>query len=216
MNKHPKKKKKQPLIKMAQVVSTVLLICCTLLCFMVVLNAAVAKDANLFGFRLFYVVTGSMEPTLPVGSLLVVGQTDHFEVGDVITFYSREESIAGYPNTHRIIGIQGTGAERSFLTKGDFNAVADTEPVPLSDVIGKVYFSIDGGFIKKLVELLGTPMGFFTVILLPILVVAVIAMKDFRKAMQEELRRAAMASLQEEKTLGKETLNDGQGIDPSE
>ncbi len=199
------KGKSSPIKRIVQTVTTVLLIVCTLLCFVTVASAAFNQDASIFGFRLFYVVTGSMEPTLPVGSMLVVGESETYEVGDIITFYSKEESIKGRANTHRIHAITEEDGVLCYITKGDANSIADTIPVTQEDVIGKMYLCINTSFIKDLMEILGTPMGFFLLILLPLLLVSVVCMKKFKKALDEEMRRTAMAAAEAELKQEKET-----------
>ena len=62
---------------------------------------------NVFGYSIFRVVTGSMEPTIPVNSVLVCKKTDasQIEVGDVICFKSKERSHYGVIVTHRVVSI---------------------------------------------------------------------------------------------------------------
>ncbi len=218
--KEQKKEKNSALKKILHSVTTVVLILSTLLCFTVAVRSAFSDDADLFGYRLFYVVSGSMEPTYPVGSILIVGESDEYSVSDVITFYSEDESIKGHPNTHRITEITERDGQTAYITKGDANDICDDIPVLRQDVIGKVHFCIHTSFFKNLIELLGTPTGFFVLILLPIVLVAVVCMKSFTKALNEELRRAATASLKaetSEQSNGKESHgNDTEQIDKSE
>ncbi len=183
--------------RMGRILSTVLLAVSTVLCVVVVLRSAVGKDASFFGYRLFYVVTGSMEPTLPVGSMLIVGESDEYAIDDIITFYSNDTGIEGQPNTHRIIDIEEKDGQIYYITQGDANNIPD-DPIPRSDVIGKMHLCIDLSGLKDFVAFLGTPPGFFFVIILPLMAVMVICMRDFKRAMSEELRRAAMESLEEE------------------
>ncbi len=193
-----RKKKRSPVARILQWGTTVLLVICTLFCFFAVVSSTVKKDISLFGYRLFYVVSGSMEPDIPVGALLVVGECDSYGVDDVITFYSQDESIQGYPNTHRIIDVVYEDGSARYITKGDANDAPDDTPVKPEDVIGKVHISIGNGFIRRAMEFLGTPIGFFAVILLPILLIALICMKDFAKAMKEEMQNAALEALKKE------------------
>jgi signal peptidase len=71
------------------------------------------------------IVTGSMQKTIPVGSLVVDRTVDpsKLQVGDVITFAKPigEKGV----DTHRIVAISRRGATRLFRTKGDSNSVAD-------------------------------------------------------------------------------------------
>ena len=74
--------------------------------------------------QLLTVVSGSMQPTLPLGSLVVVvpRDADAVRVGDVITF-SPPGDVRTV--THRVVDVQGTGTEVSLHTRGDANPVAD-------------------------------------------------------------------------------------------
>ncbi len=97
---------------------------------------------QLFGIKPYAVLSGSMEPEYPVGSLVFVqdANADQLDVGDVITF---DQTIVGQGSTvvtHRI--AQKDTANRQFVTKGDANETNDPERVPYASVIGKVVFSI--------------------------------------------------------------------------
>ena len=74
--------------------------------------------------QLLTVVSGSMRPTLPLGSLVVVVPRDAaaVRVGDVITFSPPGENRTV---THRVVDVQGSGTELRVHTRGDANPVAD-------------------------------------------------------------------------------------------
>ncbi len=205
--KSPNKEKqpKSPLKKVGQVLSTVILILCTLLCFAVVLQTALNQNSSVFGFRLFYVVTGSMEPTLPVDSLLLVQEQDDYQVGDIITYYAKDGEIAGQPNTHRIIEKNVVDGVVQYTTRGDANPIPDPQPVLPEQIIGKMCICFGAmEFIGTVLEMLSTPGGFFVIILLPLLSIALICMWEFKRTLTEEMRRAAQASLEAELLLEKE------------
>ena len=86
----------------------------------------------ILGYLTYNVVSGSMEPELPVGCLVLVKKTTSEEVkeGDIIVFH-RGDSVV----THRVIEIQKE--ERQFITKGDANEVRDSNPIPYHDLIGR-------------------------------------------------------------------------------
>ena len=116
-----------------------------------VLNATAGKVPSVFGFSVLQVTTGSMEPELMTGSVIVVRKTDVNELkkGDVISFYSTDSKIAGKVNTHRIDSIEygwGSDPDPIFITKGDANNSKDNA-INKSQVVGKVvkilpYFGI--------------------------------------------------------------------------
>lgn len=89
-------------------------------------------------FKLYSVMSGSMEPDIGVGSLIVVRQEDKYAVGDAITFLPSDASRQQDTKTHRIITVEKKNGKIFFKTKGDANSIADTELVPLDKVIGKV------------------------------------------------------------------------------
>lgn len=113
----------------------------TVLVALVVLLAALLAGARLFGLQVFTILSGSMEPKYPVGSLIYVKSVDPSQVeeGDVITFLLSDTVTA----THRVVGIvdQGDGALR-FRTKGDANDAEDGSLVHYKNVIGTPVFAI--------------------------------------------------------------------------
>jgi signal peptidase I len=113
-------------------------------------------------------MTGSMAPTIPTDSLIVVRQTDPaaLEVGDVISFYSRDPSLDGAVNTHRILSIAQEDGQRTFTTQGDANNVADRYTVRESELVGKVVFV--SPLLGRAVRLVSNPLIFVPVVLLPL------------------------------------------------
>lgn len=112
-----------------------------LLCLIVVLlNTSIQRIAGkqpmLFGWGCAVIQTGSMEPDIPVGSLIIIHEKDEYSPKDVITY--RDD--AGRSVTHRVISISGN----TVVTKGDSNNVAD-EPFDKSQIIGRVQLVIPGG-----------------------------------------------------------------------
>ena len=96
--------------------------------------------ATLFGYRVYYISTGSMEPDIPQGSIVIVKRTpaEDIEVGDVISFISSEPAIAGNINTHSVYAIERDGDGLLFTTKGTANDIPDEYKVRPDDVTGVV------------------------------------------------------------------------------
>lgn len=91
---------------------------------------------RLAGYEGYVVVSGSMEPTIPVGSLIYSQQTDPalLKTGDVIVFI--DEARGTTPITHRVVtNDPSTG---TIITKGDANQSEDINPVTYDNVVGKV------------------------------------------------------------------------------
>jgi len=90
------------------------------------------------GTKVFAVATPSMETEIPEGSLVFVHKSDEYKEGDVIT----AKLLGNDDNTftHRIVSIDN---EKGLVyTKGDNNLAPDRLPTPVSDIIGKVVFSV--------------------------------------------------------------------------
>ena len=88
------------------------------------------------------VLTGSMTPEIPVGSVVLVRPVDPatLEIGDVATYRPEQNEDAFI--THRVIGIEDKGPSREFVFKGDANDDRDFEPVSSRDVVGEVWFHV--------------------------------------------------------------------------
>ena len=98
---------------------------------------------RLSGATPYTVLTGSMRPDLPPGTLVVVRPVDpgSLRIGDVIT-YQRESGKSSVV-THRVVsvGVQADG-DRVLQTQGDANDVADEAPVREVQVRGRVWYSV--------------------------------------------------------------------------
>lgn len=109
----------------------------------VVLAAAVVVP-RLAGATPYAVLSGSMSPAYPVGTLVVVRPVPAGEigVGDVITYQLR----SGEPTvvTHRVVtaGVSTTTGEPVFRTQGDANAAPDPDPVRPVQVRGRLWYSL--------------------------------------------------------------------------
>jgi len=100
------------------------------------------------------VLTQSMEPTLPPGTLLVVRPTpvEDIRIGDVVTY----QITSGQPAviSHRVVSVASSSdGSRTFTLKGDNNALADPAPVTAAQVRGVVWYSLpDIGLVNQLVN----------------------------------------------------------------
>lgn len=109
-----------------------------------------------FGFGLSVVLSGSMEPSLSVGDMLVVVPQESYRENDVVVFQRGSSGVV-----HRIISIEGD----EIITKGDANNTAD-DPISSSNIKGKVIIVIP--YVGHLVNLIKAPIG--TIILLALAV----------------------------------------------
>lgn len=95
---------------------------------------------RLSGYEIYEVISGSMEPAIPTGSLVYVEymEPEEVEPGDVIAFYSEKES--GSIIIHR--AVQNRVVSGEFITKGDANEKEDLSPVEYDRYIGSVSLHI--------------------------------------------------------------------------
>ena len=185
--------------KIVSIIIAVILCISVGLCCITVVKSALGLDKSLFGLRVFYLVSGSMEPTIPTGAAVLVHKNAEYEVNDVITFESSDSYIYGLPNTHRIVGCTEINGQKAYITKGDANPVADTMAVKESAIYGKVICHTGKiRWLGTLIGMLTTPLGFIAVIVLPILLIVAILMRDFKKeykaALAAEVESAAGAA----------------------
>ncbi len=93
------------------------------------------KIPTFFGYSGSFVVSGSMEPTISTGDMVICKAQDSYEINDVIVYYDEQDGVFVM---HRIIGNSADG----FFTKGDFNPDHDPVPVPTQNVQGKIVLAI--------------------------------------------------------------------------
>lgn len=162
---------KQRIKKIWNVVGLVLVV-------LVVILAIALVGVRIAGIKTYAVVSGSMEPTYPTGSLLYVKSTDakDLKVGDAITFMLDEDTVA----THRIIEILPDEEDSSILrfrTKGDANDTADGALVHYKNIIGKPVFAIPHlGYFAHFVQ---NPPGLYLAIGFAAILVVLVFLPDF-------------------------------------
>ena len=129
----------------------------------VVLLAVALVGVRIVGLQPYVVLSGSMEPTYPVGSLIYVKSTDYkqLKVGDPITFLVSEDTVA----THRIIEVLPDEDDPNtirYFTQGDANDAPDGSSVHYKNIIGKPVFSIPYlGYVSNYIQ---TPPGKYVAI----------------------------------------------------
>lgn len=114
----------------------------TFLMVVVIFVAAPLVLPKLFGVQIYEVLTGSMEPTYRVGSVIYVCKADaeKIDIGDTITYTMGTDTDLVL--THRVVGIDEE--HQTFTTKGDANKAQDPEPVAFHRVIGRPVLCIPG------------------------------------------------------------------------
>lgn len=107
-----------------------------MICYLLIIAVLAIAAPMAAGYKPVVVLTGSMEPTYPVGSVIYYKSSpfDSIQVGDVISFSVNSDSRTVV--THRV--FEKDPAQNQFIVKGDANASPDTNPIPFANVKGKV------------------------------------------------------------------------------
>lgn len=138
-----KHKRKNPIATLLSVIGTFLLIVVVAACIPLTVPKAM-------GYHLYTVISGSMEPEIPVGSLVYIKYVEPKEIveGDVIAFYGSDAD--GSIITHRV--VSNSTAMGEFITKGDANEENDMNPVMYNQYMGKMIRSIPkiGGIVQTI------------------------------------------------------------------
>lgn len=119
------------------------LLTCTVIALLIfiVQSKITGRAPSISGYQMYIVMSGSMNPTIKTGSLVIVKPAGPKEIRaqDIITF--RGEQDDENTTTHRVIDIYEKDG-LFFKTKGDANEVEDPMPVSANYLIGKVIFTM--------------------------------------------------------------------------
>lgn len=187
---------------------SVCIIICAVIVLLTVLLTDSGKAPSIMGYSLFSVATGSMEPTIESNSLILVKQVEPEElmVGDIISFYSKDPSLDGAVNTHRIVAIEQDDEHYYFTTKGDANNVNDQYTTMEDDLVGKVIkYSYKAGVA---VHLLSNPLIFIPIIIVPLAIMLIANLcqtvklaKQIAKEEEEKAVKEALETIKKKKEM---------------
>lgn len=126
-----------------------------------------------FGYGAAVVLSGSMEPELSKGDLIIVKEVSTLEMDQVVAFQDGQSLVV-----HRIVEI----GDETIITKGDANNVED-EPIEKSRVKGEVVFAIP--YMGSIIEFIKTPLGTIAIIALAILLLEIPRLREKKKDAEE-------------------------------
>ena len=189
---YPQKPTKTRLAKILSVSTTILLIVAVIFCFTVVFQIQTKRYVSIFGFSVFRVVSDSMEPAIPVGALILNKQTDieTIQIGDIICFRSMESYMNGNIVTHRVVDIKTIDGKIALTTRGDSNNSEDSYYVVADNFIGKVVaITGEDSFLLNAYSVLTSGIGFFTLIIIPVVILSAIILHENLKKIQKEMKK---------------------------
>ena len=152
---------------------------------LVLILAILLAGVRVVGLQPLTVLSGSMEPTYHVGSLIYVKEVDYknLEAGDVITFMLDEDTLA----THRIVEVVPDDEDPDVLryrTKGDANDAEDGSLVHYKNVVGSPVFTIPQlGYLANYIQ---NPPGTYIAISAGALLLVLVFLPDLFGGDEEE------------------------------
>ena len=126
---------------------------------------------SLFGYSSLKVVSGSMQPKIKVGDVVIIKNSNNYNINDIITFKDDGSYI-----THRIIKIDNG----KITTKGDFNNKKDDKIIKTKDVVGKVILVIP--FMGNIMNNLSNPIVLFIIFVIGFILITIIPEKKKDKS----------------------------------
>ena len=154
----------------------------------VVLLAIALVGVRLIGLEPYVVLSGSMEPTYHVGSLIYVKSVDYkdLKIGDPITYMVSQDTVV----THRIIEVLVDEEDPNtlrYFTQGDANSVADGTSVHYKNIIGKPVFSIPYlGYVSNYIQ---NPPGMYVAIAAGAILILLVFLPDIFADDEKEKRK---------------------------
>ena len=141
MKKTPILKKTLKILRIiSDTIIWILLIIATLL----LLATVVSNKTDVFGHRIYVIMSGSMEPTIMTKDAIITKEIDNPQVGDVVAFQN-----GNIITVHRIINTEEQGNQVVYQTQGDNNNTPDRQLLKREQIKGKVQLVIPhlGGLI---------------------------------------------------------------------
>lgn len=151
---------------------------------MIVALMLAAAVPVVLGGRSFSVMSGSMEPNISTGDLVLATALDPGDAraGDVVTFTDPDRK--GRLLTHRVASVARDGDSFHFVTKGDANETVERWSVATDGRIGRVAFAIPKlGYAMTLGR---TPVARILLIAIPVLLLAGLALRAIWQPTRKE------------------------------
>lgn len=184
---------------------------CTIFLVIIAIATAFSVIEAPGGFRILVVSSGSMEPNIKTGSVVLILPQSKYQVGDIITYRSELNANLKKPNstvTHRVTKVQDDEGKATFKTKGDANNSEDLKDVTSNLVLGKVILAIP--LLGYLIAFTKSQAGFIALIIIPATLIIygelMAIKKEALKLIQERKKRKLNILEEAEKNIGEEVI----------
>jgi signal peptidase len=187
-----------------KVINIVAIGICIFLTMIIVINTTMIVKSYIYperipsfmGYKPFIVMSGSMEPTILTGDIVLARETaaENIAQNDIIAFRTDEKTAV----THRVTEVLTENGSISFLTKGDANTGADASVVKAESLEGKFLGRISG--VGRFALFLQTPIGMLLFVVTPIclfVIYEIVALnwRNKKKGSREAELEAELAAL---------------------
>lgn len=174
----------------------------------------ITSNSNLLlGFKSFVVLSGSMQPLIPTGSIVYSLKDTIYQTGDIISFAKGKQTI-----THRIVEVQDEkGLVVSplispiavnkepraifFKTQGDANNAPDNDLIPQNNVIGRALFHLP--YVGRLIVFLKTISGFVLFLVIPTFIFIGFELWNIKKEIEKGIEKRWLIRMQQFQDSGK-------------
>lgn len=143
------------------------------------------RSEYILNFAPLKVLSGSMEPKIKVGDIVLVKKVDpsNIKEGDVITYKIKNNIYV----THRVVEVVKNHNSTYFITKGDANNIIDSEQVVAENLVGKVFLRIPK--LGYFIDFATTPLGFAFLFIVPCVIFLSREALSYIKSSQSERKK---------------------------
>jgi len=133
---------------------------------LVVLGVSAISRENLpINYKSLLVQSGSMEPTISAGDVIIITKLQNYNQYDVVTFTDESNRTV----THRVMEVKAEETPVRFVTKGDANRSIDNDNITLENIQGKAILTVPK--IGYIVNFAKKPLGMVIMILVPVIII---------------------------------------------
>lgn len=154
--------------------------------------AAIVLLPRAMGWTTLVVLSGSMEPAMPVGGLAFVepAAAEEIRAGDVVTYPrpNKPETLV----SHRVVAVSDQLGETTLWTKGDANESNDSWAVPADSVVGRVRFTLP--YLGRVSQHMQTPRGYLSVLAIPAALVILVETVNIIRTLRGKRERGTFAA----------------------
>lgn len=137
-NKNNTKKANKNIVR--RIINIIIKLICLVimvLAIVILVRVLVLKKHDVFGYRFYLIMSGSMEPTINVGDAVITKEVSEPQIGDVIAF-----EVSNSTTVHRIVKTYTEENNKLYQTKGDNNNAEDKTLLNKEQIKGKVIFKL--------------------------------------------------------------------------